>query len=45
MTEEEWLGCEDSMRMMLFLKAIGRERGLRLFLCTACRRIAELMGT
>lgn len=44
MTEEEWLVCESSQRMLRFLHGKSPQRRLRLFLCACCRVVEHLLG-
>jgi hypothetical protein len=42
MTEAEWLGCNDPIQMLDFLKDKSSDRKLRLFSCACCYRIGTL---
>lgn len=43
MTEQEWLECSDSKRMLDFLRGKVSERKLVLFACACCRRVWNIL--
>lgn len=43
MTEAEWLGCDDSLRMLDFVRHRPANRKEQLYACACCRRIWHLM--
>jgi hypothetical protein len=43
MTEVEWLACNDSMRMLDFLRASASDRKMRLFACACCWRLESML--
>jgi hypothetical protein len=43
MTEAEWLACEDPEPMLWFVEQRASDRKLRLFACSCCRRVWELL--
>jgi hypothetical protein len=43
MTDQEWMACTDSFRMVQSLLGRASERKLRLFACACCRRVWHLM--
>jgi hypothetical protein len=43
MTEQEWLECTDTHKMLHFVRDKGSDRKLRLFAVTCCRRVWTLL--
>jgi hypothetical protein len=43
MTEEEWLACTDSLRMVQFLTGKADGRKFRLFACACCRLLVDML--
>jgi hypothetical protein len=43
MTDEEWLTCNDSQKMLEFLRDRASDRKLRLFACACCRGMWDLL--
>jgi hypothetical protein len=43
MTEAEWLACADPEQMLAFLRGTASDRKLRLFACSCCRRVWDLL--
>ena len=44
MTEDEWHGCTEPLKMLEFLRGKVSSRKLRLFACTCCRSIWHLLA-